>query len=196
MFTKQRVRETHELLKDCGMKVLNSSTENTTHFNAGFALHEEDKVLVKKLQEGGMSTMTEYDKQRARYCQGLRAKATIDVLALGTSANQSMTVRSTNNSMNDNDHTAKECHRACYQSDHSAMTAELTLNKPNLIRRSGITGSVCSVIRNPNNYRTVLLALSRQHEPEEQGENASTTGHKISTSMGCRGTSGVAHCTD
>jgi hypothetical protein len=139
------------------MSVLNDATENTTHFNAGFALHEDDKALVKKLQEGDRTTMTPYDRQRAMYCQGLRAKATIDVLALGTSASQSMTAHNVKNSMNNNDRTTKECHTACYQSDHSALTVEITLNESNLIRRSGTTGSICSVIGNPNNYRVALL---------------------------------------
>ena len=157
MFTKQRVRETNELLEECGMSVLNDATENTTHFNAGFALHEGDKVLVKRLQEGDRTTMSLYDRQRAMYCQGLRAKATIDVLALGKSASQSMTAHNVRNSMKDSDRTTKECHSACYQSDHSALTVEITLNESNMIRRSGITGSICSIIGNPNNYRAALL---------------------------------------
>ena len=161
MFTKQRVRETNKLLEECGMTVLNDATENTTHFNAGFALHDDDKVLVKRLQEGDQATMSLYDRQRAMYCQGLRAKATIDVLALGRSASQSMTAHNVQNSMKDSDRTTKECHSACYQSDHSALTVEITLNESNMIRRSGITGSICSVIGDPSNYRAALLTQLR-----------------------------------
>ena len=98
-----------------------------------------------------------YDRQRAMYCQGLRAKATIDILALGKSASQSMTAHGVKNSMIDNDRTTEECHSACYQSDHSALTVEITLNESNVIRRSSITGSICSIIGNPNNYRAALL---------------------------------------
>ena len=126
MFAPERMLETNEWLKTCGLNVMNCPDEHIPHFSINFALHEPDRILVERLRQND-DALSYKEREQAKYLQGVRAKATIDVMALCDLASQNVEVCNVQNSIKVKDSTAKECHMSCYNSDYSVLTAELVL---------------------------------------------------------------------
>ena len=119
MLTPQRTQETHEWLEECGIEIINSSAEHTTHFAPGFAYRAGDKARLdslvarsrKRKEEPNGNFLGASDFVRARYLQQVRVKATIDAIGLNRVARSKLDVLQMSNSMKNTDLTKSiHCH--------------------------------------------------------------------------------------